>query len=249
MSTYGTMRLAAQIYDLREAGFTINSVEKTAEDGQKYTRYYYVDAPSKERESAGFSHKEPCPKCGSKDNLGRIPRWLRFVLRHGLWALGASDRWHLRAKGARISTPKEFKTGIYADLEDRGLTRETLEKWGYQVNVDEKCHIANYRDAKGELVAQKLRYAGKKFKCLNGSKDMPLYGMWRAQGDLSVVIVEGEMDALSVSAGVQAQVRRRLAAERLEGRGLQLPALLRVAGRLQEDRPDVRSRRAWALGD
>jgi hypothetical protein len=45
MSTYGTMRLAAQIYDLREVGFTINSVEKKAEDGQKYTRYYYVDAP------------------------------------------------------------------------------------------------------------------------------------------------------------------------------------------------------------
>lgn len=44
-STYGTMRLAAQVYDLREAGFTINSVEKTAEDGQKYTRYYYVEAP------------------------------------------------------------------------------------------------------------------------------------------------------------------------------------------------------------
>jgi twinkle protein len=103
-------------------------------------------------------------------------------------------------KERRVSTPRsDFKTGIYADLEDRGLTRETLEKWGYQVNVDEKCHIANYRDADGELVAQKLRYAGKKFKCLNGSKDMPLYGMWRAQGDLSVVLVEGELDALSVS--------------------------------------------------
>jgi twinkle protein len=67
-------------------------------------------------------------------------------------------------KETRISTPKEFKTGIYADLDDRGLTRETLEKWGYQVNVDEKCHIANYRDASGELVAQKIRRAGKKFQ-------------------------------------------------------------------------------------
>jgi hypothetical protein len=45
MNTYGTMRLAAQIFDLREAGFSINSVEKRAEDGQKYTRYYYVEAP------------------------------------------------------------------------------------------------------------------------------------------------------------------------------------------------------------
>lgn len=102
-------------------------------------------------------------------------------------------------KERKVSKSLDWKTGIYADLEDRGLTRETLEKWGYQVNVDEKCHIANYRDADGEVVAQKLRYAGKKFKCINGSKDMPLYGMWRAQGDLSVVLVEGELDALSVS--------------------------------------------------
>ena len=42
MSTYGTMRLAAQIFDLREAGFNIRSVEKTAEDKHKYTRYYFV---------------------------------------------------------------------------------------------------------------------------------------------------------------------------------------------------------------
>lgn len=100
-------------------------------------------------------------------------------------------------KEKRIS--KEFKSGVYADLADRGLTRETLETWGYQVNVEEKCHIANYRDESGELVAQKIRRAGKKFQCINGSKDMPLYGMWRSCGDLSVVITEGEIDALSVS--------------------------------------------------
>lgn len=105
---------------------------------------------------------------------------------------GSHDR-----KEKRIS--KEYKSGVYADLNDRGLTRETLEKWGYQVNVEEKCHIANYRDETGELVAQKIRRAGKKFQCINGSKDMPLYGMWMAGGDLSVVITEGEIDALSVS--------------------------------------------------
>jgi len=44
-STYGTMRLAAQIHDLREAGVDIEAVAKTAEDGQKYTRYYLRDEP------------------------------------------------------------------------------------------------------------------------------------------------------------------------------------------------------------
>lgn len=44
-STYGTMRLAAQIHDLREAGFQIDTIEKTAEDGQKYARYYFREEP------------------------------------------------------------------------------------------------------------------------------------------------------------------------------------------------------------
>lgn len=39
-STYGTMRLAAQIFDLREAGLNIESVPKQDEEGQEYTRYY-----------------------------------------------------------------------------------------------------------------------------------------------------------------------------------------------------------------
>ena len=93
----------------------------------------------------------------------------------------------------------DFLPGVYAALENRKLTRETCEAWGYQVNHERGCQLANYRDAKGELVAQKVRKAGKKFSCINGSKDMPLYGMWRAGGDLSVVITEGEIDAMSVS--------------------------------------------------
>lgn len=39
-STYGTMRLAAQIHDLREAGVNIETVMKQDEEGQEYARYY-----------------------------------------------------------------------------------------------------------------------------------------------------------------------------------------------------------------
>jgi twinkle protein len=110
-----------------------------------------------------------------------------------------SDGSYERKERGIATARKDFMTGVYLDLPDRGLTKETLETWGYQVNVEDKCHIANYRDEQGDLVAQKIRRAGKKFQCINGSKDMPLYGMWRAGGDLSVVITEGEIDALSVS--------------------------------------------------
>jgi hypothetical protein len=39
-STYGTMRLAAQIHDLREAGLVVETVMKTDEEGKEYARYY-----------------------------------------------------------------------------------------------------------------------------------------------------------------------------------------------------------------
>uniref|UniRef100_E6VL68 DNA primase n=1 Tax=Rhodopseudomonas palustris (strain DX-1) TaxID=652103 RepID=E6VL68_RHOPX len=152
------------------------------------------------RESAGFSHKEPCPKCGSKDNLGRYLDGSASCFGSGCghWEPPTDGTYEPR-KDKPISGSKEWKTGVYAALDDRGLTRETLEKWDYQVSVEDKCHIANYKNEKGALVAQKIRRAGKKFQCINGSKDMPLYGMWMAGGDLSVVITEGELDALSVS--------------------------------------------------
>jgi hypothetical protein len=38
-STYGSFRLAAQIYDLREAGFDIETTIKTDEEGVEYASY------------------------------------------------------------------------------------------------------------------------------------------------------------------------------------------------------------------
>lgn len=45
MHTYGTMRLAACIFDLRKAGYDIEAIEKRDEGGQKYTRYYFREEP------------------------------------------------------------------------------------------------------------------------------------------------------------------------------------------------------------
>lgn len=92
---------------------------------------------------------------------------------------------------------KAFVEGTAQAIPGRGLTQATCEFWGYQVGAD--CHIANYRDADGRLVAQKLRKAGKKFSVVGQGKDMPLYGMWLWKTGRSIVITEGELDALSVS--------------------------------------------------
>lgn len=153
---------------------------------------------SRKTESSPHLYHDHCPECGSKDNLSRRADGSGYCFGCKHWEPPPKEGFEGKARRLDdIDT--RFKQGVYAELESRGLTKDTCEKWGYQVNLEDKCQIANYRDASGKLVAQKIRKAGKKFSCINGSKDMPLYGMWLAGGDLSVVITEGELDALSVS--------------------------------------------------
>jgi twinkle protein len=143
---------------------------------------------------------EPCPACGSKDNLARY--------RDGsAWCFGC----HHREKGeGKIEAREEPTTnnkpfvpmvGEYRDLGKRGIDRATCEKWGYQVGEtgDGVCHIANYRGEGGKLVAQKIRMPGKKFKVLGNGKSLPLYGQWLWGKGKHIIITEGEIDALSVS--------------------------------------------------
>lgn len=93
--------------------------------------------------------------------------------------------------------------GEYGDLPARGLTADDLKHWGYQLGASplgKPCHIMNYRDEKGTPIAQKFRWANKEFTWQGETKDPPLYGiwLWGSKGK-SVVITEGEIDAISVS--------------------------------------------------
>ncbi len=96
---------------------------------------------------------------------------------------------------------KAFVEGEAQAIANRGLTQATCEFWGYEIGTDggERCHIANYRDERGRLVAQKIRKANKKFKVIGNGRDMPLYGQWLWKDCKYLIITEGELDALSVS--------------------------------------------------
>lgn len=89
----------------------------------------------------------------------------------------------------------------YEDITSRKLKESTCRKFGYQVSTMDghKCHIANYRSSDGSLLAQKIRQSGKKFSILGDGKHLPLFGQHLFSGGKSVVITEGELDALSVS--------------------------------------------------
>lgn len=93
--------------------------------------------------------------------------------------------------------------GTFSAIPKRGLREETCQKFNYAVGEykGEPCQIATYHDANGHPRAQKIRRSGKRF-CWVGTRDtaLPLYGqhLWR-DGGKSVVITEGEIDALSMA--------------------------------------------------
>ena len=97
-------------------------------------------------------------------------------------------------------TPRDFLQGKPEAIARRNLTEETCRKWGYWMGMDgdEPVQIANYRTRDGKPVAQKIRYANKKFS--TRGELIGLYGqhLWM-DGGRRVVVTEGEIDALSVS--------------------------------------------------
>ena len=61
------------------------------------------------------------------------------------------------------------------------------------------CHIANFYDESGAVVAQKIRLPQKNFMALGDFSKAGLYGSHLWSGGKKLVITEGEIDALSVS--------------------------------------------------
>ena len=87
-------------------------------------------------------------------------------------------------------------------LAKRNITEETCKHWNYRVGTmnDRPVQIANYCDASGLVVAQKLRFPNKEFLFVGEPKKAQLYGQWLwRDGGKMLVITEGEIDALSVS--------------------------------------------------
>lgn len=159
------------------------------------------DAPE-----ASFLRKEPCPECGSRDNLARYSdgHGFCFGCDHYEPASDADDR----ASAASHESKRRMTdmiSGEYAAIPKRGLTKETCERYGYRIGTYRggPCHIAPYHDASGRQVGQKIRYIqdGKKaFTWLGDPKSAGLFGQRLAQsGGKMVVITEGEIDAMSVS--------------------------------------------------
>jgi DNA polymerase III delta prime subunit len=144
---------------------------------------------------------EPCPGCGSSDNLARYSdgHGYCFGCRTYFHADGRTEK---REDSAAPADPRfEPVAGDYRAIPARGLDIDDCRHWGYQItNTSPNLHIMNWRDAHGRLIAQKFRDRDKNFTWIGDTNAALLYGqwLWPSKGK-SVVVTEGELDAISVS--------------------------------------------------
>ena len=142
----------------------------------------------------------PCPACGSSD---------AYSINDRGWGKCFSCGKNINEEG--VTKPMTERTskdkplvpfGEYRALTKRGITEETCKKFGYFVGEykGETVQVAPYRNAEGQVVAQKIRTADKKFYTAGEFKEVVLFGqhLWSAGGK-RLVITEGEIDCLSVS--------------------------------------------------
>lgn len=99
---------------------------------------------------------------------------------------------------------EDLLDGEVTAIASRGISEETCRRYDYRVGKTsngKRCHIANFRNQSGQVVAQHLRLKGKEFPWVGDKgKDLQLFGQHLARDGVSkVIITEGEIDAMSVA--------------------------------------------------
>jgi len=148
-----------------------------------------------DQESEFLMHT-PCEKCGSSDANSLYTDGHTFCFACNTYGQSQEE-----AKVIEIK-PVDFLTGTHEVLVKRCLTDKTVKFWDYQTGTfnGQTTQIANHKTKDGKTVAQKIRTAGKNFSVRGAIKEAGLYGQWLwRDGGKNVTIVEGELDALSMS--------------------------------------------------
>ena len=151
-----------------------------------------------------FVRHEPCPSCGSKNNLAR------YSDGHAVCFTGGCSHYE-RATGEVIeSKPKTNRklemTGVVASIPDRRISEATCKKFGVTVEYDtegkiSKHHYPYYDKDTGAQTGTKSRIVDSKGFYASGTFDnVGLFGQQAFKGGGKyITVVEGEADALAVS--------------------------------------------------
>lgn len=161
---------------------------------------------------ATFITHEPCPSCGSKDNLARYSDGHGYCFGCQHYEKGNEDMESLQSDSSFDTFPILQTTksreqeivltqGEVKALSKRKITKETCNKFDYRVGTHfgNKCQIANYKSG-SKVIAQKIRYPNKQFAWVGSGTDAGLFGqhLWKEGGKM-LCVTEGEIDCMSLS--------------------------------------------------
>ncbi len=141
--------------------------------------------------------KLPCPKCTSSDAY--------HIYSNGwgkCFSCDANIPVNIPEKEAVKMSADLIAIGQPTTLNKRRINAETCQLWDYTKSAyrNQTVQVANYKDIKGNIIAQKVRFPDKTFKFLGDTSNVSLYGQWLwRDGGKMVVVTEGELDALSAS--------------------------------------------------
>lgn len=153
---------------------------------------------SHQHEDSTFVSHQPCEACGSSD--------ANSLYSDGhLYCFACNT--HTQAEGEQMElSTQSFKADLLQGepkaIPARGLSEEDCKKFGYHIGTDyngNPVQIANYRNAQGKVVAQKIRSKDKTFRIIGDAKEMTLFGSHLWSNGKKVVLCEGELDAISYS--------------------------------------------------
>lgn len=142
-----------------------------------------------------FIKHVPCANCGSSDANSLYDDGHQFCF---------ACQTNVQGSDAPQPQPKKqlgLLQGEYKDLAKRMIRKDTCKHMGYRVGTFQgaTCQIADFYED-GQVVAQKVRLADKKFMVVGDKSKLSLFGMQTCRdGGKKIIITEGEIDALTIS--------------------------------------------------
>ena len=143
-----------------------------------------------------------CDVCGSSDANGVYDDGHTYCFSCETYQLSSegSDAAAQQVQDVCLQKQKDLLKGEAKALEARGLTEADCAKFGYWVGQNQKgdlVQIANYRDASGKVIAQKVRGRDKSFQFIGDTAQATLFGSHLWSTGRKLCLTEGELDAIS----------------------------------------------------
>ena len=160
-----------------------------------------------EHNDSEFLRKEPCPNCGSRDNLGRYTDGHGYCFGCGYHEPGDEGKGATRRVEISPSLPSRqadldpYREGQVEGLKARGITEETCQKFGVRIGTisGKKVHLYPYFSSDNAVICCKVRDKDKNFSIIGTGSKMPLFGQNLWSSGKKIVVTEGEIDCLTVS--------------------------------------------------